>query len=163
MKIITKILVLGVLLLFCSCDDDDNPSPVYSLNSETYKGFLFEDMKIIDFPNSINLKPDFFVLAQTNDTGDVLSPFLSHPDMESRFVLIAEFQDLESAQGFYDSYLTPEDKPLQQFALNIKPFQIWLIKTNTEKLGKILITETKTSNINNKPFAEMKFKASKMN
>ena len=162
MKTTLKFLAFGVFFLFASCEKDDKPTDVFTLNSEQHKGFFFDDLKIIDFPNAANVQPDFFVTASTNELGELISPLLVHPDLVSRFLLINEFEDLEKAQSFFNSILTPEDKPLQQFASNIKPFQIWQIKTNSGGFGKILITEARIENRDDKPFAEIKFKAGKM-
>jgi len=162
MKNTAKILALGMLFLFNSCEKDEDSTQIFALNSEAYKGFLFESMKIINFPNSQNIIPDFTVLVQTNGSGEVLSPYLSNPNLENRFFLFDELEDLKNAQEVFDSIQTTEINTFQKFALDIKPYQIWLIKTNSGSVGKILITETKTENIEDNPFAEIKFKAKKL-
>jgi len=159
-----KLLLIALLLIWTSCDKDKTLlTNEFTLDSDMHKGFQFENLDIIDFPNSNDLKPDFVVLAQTNDNGDVVSPFLSQPDLENRFILSEEFISFDSAQAYFDSYTTPDNKPFQQFALNVKPNQIWLIKTNTGKFGKILIISTEFNNIDNKPFAKTTFKAENLN
>lgn len=159
-----RLLFIAFLLIWTSCDKEKQIlTNDFTLDSETQKGFQFEILNIIDFPNSNGLKPDFIVLAQTSNDGDVLSPFLSQPDLENRFILSEEFENSESAQAYFDSYSTPEDKPFQQFALNVKPNQIWLIKTNSGEFGKILILSAEFSNIDNKPFARITFKAENLN
>ena len=161
MKNILKYSIIGMLLILTSCDKENN-SPDYTLDSESHKGFLFENLKIVDIQNSSNLIPDFIVSVQISESGVVLSPFMSHPNLENRFVLSEEFESSDSAQTYFDKYSKPENKPFQNFALNIKPNQIWLIKTNTGEYGKILVLKTKATNSNNKPFAEMTFKAERM-
>jgi len=164
MRTIIKLLFIALFLIWTSCDKEKTLlTNEFTLDSEMHKGFQFENLNIIDFPNSNDLKPDFIVLAQTSDNGDVLSPFLSQPDLENRFILSEEFDNTESAQAYFDSYSTPENKPFQQFALNVKPNQIWLIKTNSDKFGKILIVSTEFNNIENKPFAKATFKAENLN
>lgn len=164
MRTIIKLLFIASFLILTSCDKDKTlPTNEFTLDSVTHKGFQFDNLDIIDFPNSNDLKPDFIVLAQTNDNGDVLSPFLSQPDLENRFILSEEFDSFESAQTYFDSYSVPENKPFQQFALNVKPNQIWLIKTNSGEFGKILIISTEFNNIDNKPFAKATFKAENLN
>ena len=159
-----KVLFIALLLIWTSCDKENKLlTNEFTLDSSTHKGFQFENLDIIDFPNSNDIKPDFIVLAQTSDNGDVLSQFLSQPDLENRFILSEEFDNFESAQAYFDSYSTPENKPFQQFALNVKPNQIWLIKTNTGEFGKILIISTEFNNIDNKPFAKTTFKADNLN
>jgi hypothetical protein len=173
MKTQFKTLLLGLLIVLTSCEGDDNSkSEFYTLNTTvtsniskgfSFKGFSFESLNIINYPNKQNTKPDFIVLAQTNETGTVLSPLLSQQDLESRFILSNTFSDYNSAKSYFDTLLTVENKTLEQSALDIKPNQVWVIKTNNGDFGKILIVETKTEIVeNNTPFAEIKFKAERI-
>ena len=103
------------------------------------------------------------VLAQTSEIGNVLSPFLSNPNLENRFLLIEEFNDYETAIDYFNGNTVYNNEPLQQFALNIVPNQIWLIKTNSGQFGKLLTIKTKVDVIDdNKPFAELEFKIAKI-
>jgi len=168
MKTQFKTLLLGLLIVLTSCESDDNSkSEFYTLNttvtSNIFKGFSFESLNIINYPNKQNTKPDFIVLAQMNQTGTVLSPFLSQQDLESRFILSNTFSDYNSAKSYFDTLAIVENKTLEQSAFNIKPNQVWVIKTNNGDFGKILIVETKTETVeNNTPFAEIKFKAERI-
>lgn len=165
MKTQYKTLLLGLLIVLTSCESDYNSkSEFYTLNttvtSNIFKGFSFESLNIINYPNKQNTKPDFIVLAQMNQTGTVLSPFLSQQDLESRFILSNTFSDYNSAKSYFDTLAIVENKTLEQSAFDIKPNQVWVIKTNNGDFGKILIVETKTEIVeNNTPFAEIKFKA----
>lgn len=160
-----KILFIALLLIWTSCAKENNsPATEFTLASGTFHGFLFENMEIIYFPYSATTTPpDFNVFAQTNDQGNILGPYLAHIGSENRFILSKEFDDIESAQTYFDSYSTPETTPLQPFALNVKPNQIWLIKTHSESYGKILIISTDFNNIDNEPFAQITFKADNLN
>ena len=163
MKHTVQLLFALTFLIWTSCDKEPNsPSNEFSLNSEQHKGFLFEDLKVIDSPNSSGILPDFLVLAQTNENGDVLSPFLANPLLENRFILSEEFEDIENAEQYFESYSTPEDGPFLQNALNIKPYQIWIIKTNKGDFGKILILNSIYKSIDDTPYAEISFKADKL-
>jgi hypothetical protein len=158
-----KILLFGLLFIWASCDKEKNSPPSeFTLDSTPDRGFLFEGLKIIEYTNASTVKPDFIVLAQVNAQGDVISPFLSHPDYLHRFILSEEFTNLDEAQAYYDTYSTPDNKPLQLIASNIKPYQVWLVKTNNEGFGKILVINTRIDKIDNTPFAEVTFKAAKM-
>lgn len=160
MKHNVQLLLALALLIMNSCDRAPNsPSNKFSLNSEQHKGFLFEGLKVIDSPNSSGILPDFIVLAQTGENGNVLSPFLSNPLLENRFILSKEFEDIETAEQYFESYSAPEDEPFLQNALNIKPYQVWLIKTNNGDFGKILILNSIFKSIDSTPYAEIKFKA----
>lgn len=156
----TKILLGIFLVILISCDKENNQhSDEFTLKSNQYTGFLFEGLKVIDFPNNENRKPDFLVAAQTLENGDVVSPFFSNPDLESRFLLSGSFENYESALNEYNNFAVPANYQLAQFALNVQPNQIWLIKTNTKKFGVILIKSAKFNNFNDTPYAETTFKA----
>lgn len=150
-----------MLLLICSsCDEEkDLNTNEFTLNSESLQGFIFEDLIIIEYPNTENQKPDFWVSAQTNDYGDVIAPFLSHPDLESKFALLQQHENFDNARNYFDSYSIVEEPRFQQFGFNVQSNQVWLIKTNTGGFGKIIIIDSHYSNIDNKPFAEITFKA----
>lgn len=163
-----KTLLVGLLIVMTSCEGENNlKSEFYTLNttvtSNKFNGFSFENLNIIDYPNKQNIKPDFIVLAQLNETGTVLSPFLSQQELESRFILSNSFSDYNSAKSYFDTLTTIENKTFKQYALGIKPNQVWVIEINNGDVGKILIVETKTAIVeNNTPFAEIKFKAEKI-
>ena len=156
----TKILFAIFLIVLVSCDKENNkPSDEFKLKSNQYTGFSFEQMKVINYPSTESIKPDFFVAAQTLDNGDVVSPFFSNPDMESRFFLSGSIENYERALNEYNTIAIPENFQLEQFALNLQPNQVWLIKTNSEKYGVLLIESAEFNNFNDTPYAETAFKA----
>ncbi|MBW6484468.1 MAG: hypothetical protein K0B10_15615 [Vicingaceae bacterium] len=162
----SRIFVISIIFaLSVSCEKDNNkPLDEFTLKSTDYNGFLFETLKIIPFPNANNLLPDVLVAPHTIENGDVISPFLLHPDIEERkFFLSAEFENITNALESYESFELPNDYQLQQFAFNVKPFQIWLVKTNSENFGVVLIKNTEYNNNNDSPYAEVTFKAKKIN
>jgi hypothetical protein len=162
---------IGLLAFFTSCEKEDlalelaevpgvhkENTTIYTLNSKDNKGFSAGNLKLADFPK---VKPDFIIIPQTNLTGDVMSPFLSHPNLEKRFILSKEFDDIKGAQAYFDSYnFIPQGVPLLQFANNIKPNQVWLVKTADGAFCKILILDTQVDK--KSAFVEIKFKAEKM-
>lgn len=163
----SKILVLYlVILIFIigACEDHNKTSPdFYMLSTEIPAGqlpvgFSFKEMKIISFPDSDNLKPDFLLSVHTAETGAILGPMLSHPDLENRFTFRKNHKDLNSAQYYFDTLSIINETQLQTFAFDIKPFEVWQIKTNAGETGLLLVLETRTETINNTPFAEVKFK-----
>jgi hypothetical protein len=163
-----KLLILGLIILACiigACEDNDKTLPdSYLLNTELItgqhpKGFSFKEMKVISFPNSDNLNPDFILSVHTNETGDILGPMLGDPELASRFIFRKSYDDLNSAQNYYDTLSIISEDPLQTFAFDIKPFEVWQIKSNTGQTGIILILESKAESINSTPTAEIKFKA----
>jgi hypothetical protein len=164
-------LIFGLLGFLAACEKEDpdyskddglevnlNDLPIYSLNSKDSKGFSAENLKVVDFPK---VKPDFIIIPQTNTTGDVMSPFLLHPNLEKRFILSEEFDDPESALAYFETFNEmPVGIALQQFANNLSANQVWLIKTISGEFCKILVLEIiidkKTS------LAGIKFKAEKI-
>ncbi|MFO7613630.1 MAG: hypothetical protein R6W71_03225, partial [Bacteroidales bacterium] len=156
----TKILFLIFLTFWVSCDKANNkPSDQFTLKSNQYTGFSFEVLKVIDFPFNGNLKPDFLVAPHILVNGDVVSPFFSHPDLESRFFLSGTYENYENALTDYNSFVIPDNYQFEQFAFGVKPNQIWLINTNENKSGIILIISAKFNNDNDTPYAETTFKA----
>jgi len=86
---------------------------------------------------------------------------LSQPDLENRFIFIKRLDDLNSAQNYFDTLSFVSKEQYQAFAFDIKPLEIWQIRTNSGEIGNILLLETKTEKVDNTPFAEIKFKAKK--
>jgi hypothetical protein len=165
MKTQFKIFLFGLILVFTSCEGDDILRTEFfvlntTVTSNVFKGFSFKSLNIIDYPNKQNTIPDFIVLAQTNQTGTVLFPFLSQLDLENRFILSKDFSDYQNAKIYFDTLKTVGNNVLEQVAYEIKPNQIWIVKTENSDFGKILIVETKIGKVeNDTPFAEIKFKA----
>jgi hypothetical protein len=160
----TKSLFLLFFIIFTSCRKDDGDSDIFKLTSDDRKGFTFELLKIISFPFT-NLQPDFLVSAYTDKDGKLISPFLSSPDIKSRFALVDDFETYELALQSFEAFNKLEDDYVFDIvALPIRPNQIWLVKMRTENYGIILV---KSSNHYEKadknPYAEVLFKAKKCN
>jgi len=164
MKNILRMFLAVYTCILIACEGhDQSSSEYYMLNTKSSSGFSFKNMEALSFPFSETNKPDFLLSVHINDAGDIVGAMLSNPDLENRFILIKKFDDLNSAQMAYDTLSVLSSSQLQPFALDITPFEIWQIKTNTGAMVIILIMETLTENINNTPYAEIKFKAKKSN
>jgi hypothetical protein len=171
MKNLIISIVFGLLIGLVSCEKEDLAyegtakegftdiaSHVFVMNSRQNKGFSADNLKLADFPKT---DADFIIIPQTSLTGDVMSPFLSNPDLEKRFVLTDEFDDSKSAEAYFNTYETyAEGDSLQQFALDLRANQVWLIKTRSGEFCKMLILETKIDKATS--FVEIKFKAEKI-
>lgn len=144
-----------------SCDkkEDNKPSDEFTIKSNEYTAFSFEKLKVIKFPFNNNLKPDFLVSPHILENGDVESPLLSHPDLEYRFFLSGNFENYENALAHYNSFINPDNFQFEQFAFGVKPNQVWLMKTNNNKLGIVLIRSAVSYSDNDTPYAETTFKA----
>jgi hypothetical protein len=163
MKTLTHLLLISAILILSSCKKENTTTDIFTIDSEfsnnTFKGFVFEDLSIVEYSFSDSTDLDFFVLAQTNDTGLVLGPYLSNTDMGMAFQLTASFNTGEDAQAFFNSYTTAVDTTYLMHALNIQPHQVWTVLTLNGSKGKILILEKEGYEVNNTPFAKIVFKA----
>jgi hypothetical protein len=171
MKKYIIVILNSLLMLLISCEQEDpamesvsatgevvEVSDVFAMNSKENKGFSVDRLKIANFPKT---DADFIIIPQTSMTGDVMSPFLSNPNLEKRFVLSDEFDDSMSAMAYFDAYtVNPAVMVWQQFALELKPNQVWIVKTHSGTFCKILILDTQ---VNKKTsYVEIKFKAEKL-
>lgn len=121
---------------------------------------------MIKYPNSNNRTPDFTVLTQQTELGEVISPFLSHYNLDTKFYLVDKYDTYETALANFVSYELPVDYDVFEFdeiAYMVQPNQIWLVKLKSEKLGIILIKSTRHHQHNNNPYAEVTFKAKRLN
>jgi hypothetical protein len=149
-----------LLLISATCEHKETISApastaIFSINSETGNGFSFER-------KTISMKePDFMIIPQKVITGDALSPFLSDSDLGKIFFLVSEFKDSKSAQMCFDSEFIriPETGLLQQFATNLKPNQVWIVRTRFGEYGKIWILDSYGNRSSESPYAGLKFKA----
>jgi len=166
-KVIILILCTSVFLIF-SCEDKENSDPEYILNNDLrnyhfISGFSFIKMDTISYPNSENIIPDFYVGCLINEYGIITKgPFLWHQNSENRFALINSYDNKISAQNHFDTISTINSNPYQTFTSDLKPYELWQIKTSSEEIGVILILEAKAENIEGSGFAETKFKAKKL-
>jgi hypothetical protein len=76
---------------------------------------------------------------------------------------IESFDDLNSAQKCFDTLNFVSTIHYFYSSIDVKPYEIWQVKTYYGEIGNFLLLETKTEIINNKPYAEIKFKAKKYN
>ena len=157
-KIILIIFLILTLLAGCK-KTNEAPSKTIMLYSYVFdglRGFYFETGTIIRYPVTNNPNPDFSVLPQIDQTG-VIGPFLSNPDFTLVFALTNSFSDKESADRYFDNYTTASTTTYDLHALNLKPYQIWTIKTNKGRLAKILVLDTQKGTMAD-PWAEVTFR-----
>ena len=169
MKKILKLLFITVSLTFTQCEDKDKILPeYYILNSDLISGryptgFSFVEMDIISFPNSKNIIPDFMIAVHLNERGDIVGPMLLLPELMTSLILIRSFDDLNSAQNCFDTLKFESKIHYFDSGIDVKPYEIWQIKTTSGEIGNILLLETKANIEENTPYAEIKFKARKYN
>jgi hypothetical protein len=169
MKKILNLILCASVFLALACEDKEKTDPEFTLDNDINdnhlgKGFSFSKMGVINLPNSENLIPDFIVACLMDENGNLQGgPFLSHPNLEGRFVFIKDYDNKISAQNHFDTISTISSRPYDIFASNLKPNELWQIKTSTEDIGIILIMEARNENVQGEGYAEIKFKAKKLN
>jgi hypothetical protein len=158
-----KYLFLFVAILCIACNEDYIPSE-YSLSSGEVNGFSFDKMNVVNKPITTHIYTDFIVAAGLNETGEFVSPFFTQLDFKSYFVLSKQFDNLQSAQHYFDSYITmTEDKSYFDIvAMPVQPYQIWIVKTQSDTYGKILILSTISYSSNHTTYCSVRFKAEKL-
>ncbi len=156
MKTILLFPAIFVLAMCTSCTKEkDHLTQNFILRSDATRGFSFEKPGIIGLPNKSGAIPDFTVMTMTDHFGTITSTFLSHPKLENRFILVEEFPDFQSAEDFFSDLSDLEAGTFTQFAMNIQPNQVWLVKSNNGTYGKVLIIESKTDDT----YTEITFRA----
>lgn len=167
MRTITILLLTLSIFISCKKETPDPSTNILVLNSSVVnnKSYGFSCSKAQIVPLNSNPMPDFHVLVESNDMGQPTGVFLSNSNLEKRFYLKSTFAELESARNYFNSCTLSKDTVFQRLAISVKPFQIWIIKTNENKFGKILIHEATYKDLNNSGnlFAEMKFQWMKFN
>ena len=162
LKLISSILL--VIVLFYGCDSTE---PIVCTSDEVtinqnMIGFSFSYGKAITVPNSENIIPDIIILVHLDEQGNVLGVFFAADSLRPAFNLVKEFTDFDSAKTFFYNLAEVPDSNYQDLALPIRVNQIWAVKTNGNKYGKILIMDTNayydSTALNYKTQAKFKWK-----
>lgn len=144
-KIISSFLL--IILIVYGCDTTDpivDPSDEVTIN-QSINGFSFSSGKVITVPNSENIIPDIIILAHLDQQGNVLGVFFASDSLRPAFNLVKEFSDYDSAKTFFYNLAEAPDSNYQDLAIPVRANQIWAVKTNKSKYGKILIMNTNAS------------------
>ena len=163
-KIISSLIFL--ILIHYGCDStepiiEDTSDEVTITNSKN--GFSFSHGKAISIPNPENIIPDILILAHLDEQGNVLGVFFAADSLRPAFNLIKEFSDIDSAKAFFYNLAEAPDSNYQDLALPVRENQIWAVKTNDNKYGKIVIMYTNAYEYSPAPgfrayYLEAKFK-----
>lgn len=161
-KIISSLLL--IILIVYGCDSTDpivDPSDEVTIN-QSNNGFSFSYGRAITVPNSGNIIPDIIILAHLDEQGNVLGVFFAADSLRPAFNLVQEFSDYDSAKTFFYNLVEAPDSNYQDLALPVRANQIWAVKTNENKYGKILIMNTSayydSTALNYKTVAKFKWK-----
>lgn len=150
-KIEISILFL-VVILFNSCDNSVGPTLPKTSGETTINttivnlkgiGFSFSQGGNIEYPNSQNIITDIIVMIQISANGDVVGVFFgSGSSLKHSFNLVKQFNNIDSAQSFFNNLNEVPDSNYEALAIPVKAYQIWAVKTVENKFGKILILKT---------------------
>jgi len=126
-------------------------------------GFSFSQGKAISIPNSQNIIPDIIIFAHLDEQGNVFGVFFGADSLRKSFNLVEEFSTIDSAKTFFYNLTEVPDSNYQDLALPVTANQIWAVKTNDNKYGKILVMSTKAYEYSPAPgfrgyYVEAKFK-----
>ena len=138
-------LFLFIFLLAYGCDsnepnlEDTSDEVILSHNKN---GFSFSSGKTITVPNSENIIPDIIIFAHLDEQGNVLGVFFGADSLRPTFNLVKEFSNFDSAKTFFYNLAEVPDSNYQDLGLPIRVNQIWAVKTNENKYGKILVMNT---------------------
>jgi hypothetical protein len=146
-KIIFSIILLVTLFYACDSTDpviEDN-TDVATLNTKS-KGFSFALGSVIPYsiPGSDSSKIIVDMQIQAIRNGiTILGVYLTSPDtFITTFSLIREFNQLDSAEMYFNNLKEVPDSNYLLSADQVKINQIWAIKTSENKYAKILILDT---------------------
>ncbi len=148
--LILNIILLSLFFYQCSEIIETYPPPIASiatidsrLDGIKYKGFSFSKGTVNTYPNSENTLPDFSLLVQQNQNAEIVGVFLSAPIVTDAFLFIKQLPDADSAANYFANLKSVPDSMYGWSALGIRANQIWAVRTQDNKYGKILILDTK--------------------
>ena len=162
-------IIFSFLFIFLLAYGCDSTEPIIEDTSDevtithNQNGFSFSSGKAITVPNSENIIPNIIILAHLDEQGNVLGVFFAADSLRPAFNLVQEFSDYDSAKTFFYNLAEAPDSNYQDLALPVRANQIWAVKTNENKYGKILIMDTVAYEYSPSPgfrayFLEAKFK-----
>jgi len=154
-------MLLFVTVLCLSCKNTNNKPNEFTISTTSDSGFSFKKMKTVDNAFARDTYTDFVVVPGTSLSGDLSYPSLKQIDAQSLFIMSKQFDNLASAQKYYDQYSNIEENAsnFERTASMIKPYQVWIICTKAFTTGKILILSTNTTQTNGIYNSEVKIKA----
>jgi hypothetical protein len=157
------IILASMLILAAGCDKEKNTGSSGEITL-TYKlygsgpyyvmGYNFALAKMVGTLDSPG--PDIVVIPKSSPDNTVVeSAYLSSDNMRDSFTHNKSFDDLASAEAFFNSYLEVDDSGgYTGIAEDIQPYQVWTYRTADNKYVKMLILTVKKEIRNDTPYAE---------
>ncbi len=163
-KVISSFLFIFLVALGCDSTEtniQDTSDEIIITHNQS--GFSFSSGKAINIPNPENIIPDIIILAHLDPQGNILGVFFASDSLKPAFYLVNEFSDYDSAKTFFYNLTELPDSNYQDLAIPVRTNQIWAVKTNYNRFGKIQIVDTKAYEYSPSPgfrgyYLEAKFK-----
>lgn len=146
-----QFLVL-ILLLTSSCEKEDNPidnkgtvtvsSELFSTGTTYYvMGYSFETEEFLKSPGS-NKTADFLPTNRLNPGGEIIGIYFEKlGTTQNGFYKNAEFEDLNSAEDFFNNYTNAVQGPWETLTGDIKEFQVYTFKTSKGNYVKFIVRD----------------------
>jgi len=151
----TRIFVLAMLVFVsagCKLFLGPDRKGEFRLSSEgilgetTYYwiGYSYEDSEYYRFPYEKDPLPDLINLGfrVIGGSGQSTLPGFNTPGSTNGFALVGEFQDLQEAEGFFNSYNeAANDLQFEVDSDTVELFQVWVQKTSLGNYAKLLVRD----------------------
>jgi hypothetical protein len=150
-----KLVVLTMLIVAsagCKLFTGPDRTGEFRLSSEgilgdvTYHwvGYSYEDSEFYRFPFEKDPLPDIFNLGYRviGGAGQSTLPGFSTPGEMNGFAVVGEFETLQEARNFYNSYGQADSN--LQFEVDsdtVELFQVWVQKTSVGNYAKLLVKD----------------------
>jgi hypothetical protein len=107
-----------------------------------FAGFSFSKGGVISADYFHNKLPDFMLSVETDSNGNIVSGGLIDPNPSKPrniFRLTAQSSDTTSARRAFDSLAVAPESNYTYLARELKANQVWVVKSQDNKYGKLLI------------------------
>jgi hypothetical protein len=140
-KIIYSLLTLTLFLIGCDSTEPNISEADQIKLSNKSNGFSFSKGLVIPQSDSVTV-PDIEVYANRSGNTIIGVNLFSSGDVRSSFLMVAEFNNSDSALTFFNKLTEVPDSNYSDAHISIQQNQIWAIKTGDNKYAKILIRST---------------------
>ncbi len=146
--------ILLIFVIALSCEREESPpgnkgsatisSELFSTGMTYYVlGFSFEADDFARYPGTDKMV-DFVPVNDKNAGGEVTGVYFEKTGTtQNGFHKNGDFQDLNSAQEYYENYKDSVQGPLVSLTGNISPFQVYTFKTTKGNYVKFLVKEVR--------------------
>ncbi len=153
MRLTKTFLIFSLVIIGWNCYEDNGgpnswlPSGQATLTSKYIDnkttGFSFSRADVITFPNNYGILPDFSVLIQVDVEDSIVGVFFANfGEYRPTFMLMKETTSSDSAHAYFQNLKNVSRTDFTHLAIPVKANQVWVVKTQDNKFGKMLILST---------------------